>query len=194
MVQTDALMLILQELKALRTEAAVKEATAAKEPEPPFRELDQWKKQTWEQQNALAVGPPEVATNPDTYAEILMPWLGREATAPKLAVVFRMPAGLMRTRYHFAVQRGICLSLISDSRYDGEQFIPAETEEGQTIRVQIPTLKIDVEVMVFDYHCSIGCLDVLNLIIVDRDKMAGPPVMTADTEIELSTFARQGAL
>lgn len=181
-VVSDTLAFILKELKAIKTgETQV----------PRSIELNDWQS---DRQRVKGEPVEEPASLLDGYEELKMPWLGREAAAPRVQVIFRTPNGMLRTRYHHAARRGICLSLVYDSRYDGDQFIPATTPHGETIQVEIPHLRLKAEAMVFDYHNAIGCLDVVNLILVDNDRMEGPPVMTDETEEEIHSLSRRGVL
>jgi hypothetical protein len=184
-VVTDTLTFILKELKALKS------GEAQTQPAPRSLELHDWEHDRQRLKGAAEEAPLNTF---DGYEELKMPWLGREAAAPRFQVIFRTPNGMLRTRYHFAARRGICLSLVFDSRYDGDQFIPSTTPPGETIQVEIPQLRLKAEAMVFDYHNAIGCLDIVNLILVDNDRMDGPPVMTEETEVEIHSLARRGAL
>lgn len=181
-VVTDTLAFILKELKAIKTG----ETQLPRSIEP----------NDWEADRLRVKGVPieEPQNTFDGFNELKMPWLGRETAAPRYQVIFRTPNGMLRTRYHFAARRGICLSLVYDSRYDGDQFIPSTTPHGETIEVEIPQLRLKAEAMVFDYHNAIGCLDIVNLILVDNDRMDGPPVLTDETEEEIHSLARKGVL
>lgn len=192
-VLTDTLKLILTELKDLKG-GPTKQAAAKPSPvveEESFAWENERRRRVQEEEHQAAVADAQAA---HAYAELKMPWLGHEPAPPRMQVIFQMPNGMLRTRYHFASRRGICLSLIYDSRYDGDQFIPSNTPEGETIRVQIPFLKLDVEAIVMDYHNAVGCLDIVNLILVDRDRMDGPPIMTDDVEEEIHSLSRRGVL
>jgi hypothetical protein len=128
------------------------------------------------------------------YTRIGMDFLGDPPKAPTVKVIFKTASGLYRTKYHAVARRGICLSLVYDSRYDGDQYIPSNTAEGEVIHVSIPSYKIEVDVDVFDYHNQIGCLDVLNLVIVEKDRLDGPPVMEEQVEHELLDLESKGGL
>jgi len=195
----DTITLILRELQALKTASSV---PADAEPTAKYVAGDSPKAAAhdWEQERQQREGKHERHERQEqeqaahAYVELKMPWLGHEATPPRMQVIFNTPSGMLRTRYHFAARRGICLSLVYDSRYDGDQFIPATTAEGETIRIQIPFLKLDVEAIVMDFHNAVGCLDIVNLILVDRSRMDGPPIMTDDTEEEIHSLSSRGAL
>jgi len=127
------------------------------------------------------------------YEEIGMGFLAVEPSRPSVAVVFRTPAGVNRTRFHHVAQRGVCLSLIYDGRYDGDQFLPNETPEGETIRVEVPSLDLESEAVVFDFHNCIGCLDVLNIMLVKPESNNGPPIVPPSVEDEIhGMLATQG--
>lgn len=118
---------------------------------------------------AVVLSTPEVP--PANYAAIAMPFLTTPPSKPGVAVTFTMPQGQFRTKYHAAFLRGICLSLVMDNRYDGDQFIPAETGPGEVLPVHVPSLSLKANVVVMDIHTQIGCLDILNLLIrVDNDE------------------------
>ena len=157
---TEALTAVLQAVKALAAEVA---------------EIKAGKAVSWqgEKHSRLNDIPSEEIVVDSPYAAIGMPFLGEEASQPKISVIFHQPGGMYRTRYHFVARRGICLSLVYDSRYNGDQFIPSSTPEDETIRIQIPSLNLDVEAMVFDYHNSIGCLDVINVVIAEKAQASG---------------------
>ena len=95
---------------------------------------------------------------------------------PQLRVTFDLgKGGIHGKRFHAIAKQGVCLSLIYDDRYDGDRFIPTETGENETIKVRLPERLDDegnklppetFEVAVPNFHQAIGCLDILNLIIV----------------------------
>lgn len=179
----DTLKVILQELKGLKQGSA------------PATSWEHEKQGIVEGSRGGLSMEPQEELQPDTpYAALEMPFLGAEPWAPRVQVIFQGPHGMYRTRYHHVARRGICLSLVYDSRYDGDQFIPASTQEGETIRVQVPHLKVDSEAMIFDYHNTIGCLDIINIILVDNDRMGGPPVMTDEVEDQIHDLAGRGAM
>lgn len=93
---------------------------------------------------------------------------------PTVPVVFDLGRGGKHLkRFHHATTHDVWLSLIYDSRYEGDQFIPPVTgpEEdpieitfpdsgGKTVRAMVPE----------SANMSIGCLDIINFILVDTEK------------------------
>lgn len=131
--------------------------------------------------------PKRVEPSPGPSAvqnDVRLPFLTVSPTRPRMRVVFNLgKGGLHSKHFHFIAKRGSCLSLIYDDRYDGDRFVPAETEEGETITVKLPKRTVDgeefpeetLEVCVPNFHQSIGCLDILNFIIVDRSGRVPSP-------------------
>jgi hypothetical protein len=84
------------------------------------------------------------------------------------------PGGQHWKRFHAVTMRRRCLSLVYDSRYDGDQFIPPVTKGSETIGISIPAKNIDVRAHVVDFHQRLGCLDILNFLLSDEPKVEQP--------------------
>lgn len=101
-------------------------------------------------------------------------FLTNPPSKPTIQVVFNMGAGgCFSTRFHHVETRGMLLSLIYDTRYDGDQFIPPVTpESGPPIKITFPRHgdKSVQAIVPADLHQRIGCLDVLNFIVVNSDE------------------------
>lgn len=114
---------------------------------------------------APATVPPKTPAAPASYIKIGMPFLTDPPSRPTVDVSFYLPGGKVKTKAHAVCLRGICLTLVYDTRYDGEQFLPADTGPDEQIRVQIPSQNLDVGVNVIDIHNVIGCLELIQLIV-----------------------------
>jgi len=97
---------------------------------------------------------------------------------PNLRVVFDLgKAGRHSKSFHAISRNGIFLSLIYDDRYEGDRFIPAPTEPGETITVTLPAYLDEVtgealppttiRAAVPGFEQVIGCLDIVNLLVVE---------------------------
>jgi hypothetical protein len=124
-------------------------------------------------------GQPAVPPNVD------LPYLTDPPSKPRLRVVFNLGRGGVHSKYfHAYYKRGMCLSLVYDERYDGDRFIPPETEEGESIVITIEESAEQSQtynVAVRNFHQKIGCLDVLNLIVLPA-KRAAPAMEMEDQE------------
>jgi len=110
---------------------------------------------------------PEPVDNSRTGLE----FLAADPVSPTYDAVFDLGvAGLHRYRFHKVVKSGICLSLIYDDRYkEGSRFAPAPTGRNR-IMVTVPTLSRQAFcVIVPEFHQTIGCLEIINLIIVPAE-------------------------
>lgn len=118
-------------------------------------------------------GEPELAVPEDTG----LSFLTNPPSPPKMQVVFDLGKGGKHfKRFHFISIHGKCLSMLFDSRYEGDQFIPPSTEDGDPpIEITFPQHKNKtVKALVpKDFNQRLGCLDQLNFIIVE-DAQAGP--------------------
>jgi hypothetical protein len=83
--------------------------------------------------------------------------------------------GIHMHHFHAITRRGVSLALIYDDRYPGDRFLPAVTEDGETITVKLPARKDEdgkdvpgevLRVAVPDFHYPLGCMDVLNLVVM----------------------------
>lgn len=94
---------------------------------------------------------------------------------PGVVVIFDLGqlGGSHLKRYHHVASRDIWISLIYDSRYEGDQFIPPATDEGQPpITISFPdhgNKKLKAQVPE-SCHQRIGCMDIINLIIVSSSQ------------------------
>ena len=144
---------MLQVLQDLAAEVrALREPTPEPEPEKPPQEPTQ----------GLAV--PE---------DVGLPFLTEVPSPPKVQVVFDLgKGGRHLKRFHHVAIRGSCLSVLFDTRYEGDQFIPPATEEDDPpITITFPQYrnrKLRAYVPA-DFNQRLGCLDQLNFIIVEDD-------------------------
>ena len=92
---------------------------------------------------------------------------------PTMQVVFDLGAGGQHLkRFHYVTSRGKCLSMLYDTRWEGDQFTPPCTREGDDpIKITFPQYKNKVvrALVPQDFNQRLGCLDQLNFIIVDDD-------------------------
>ena len=116
-------------------------------------------------------GEPILATPEDTGLEFLT----TPPSSPKVQVVFDLGKGGKHfKRFHHVAIHGKCLSMVFDSRYEGDQFIPPHTEEGDPpIQITFPQHKNKVvkALVPQDFNQRLGCLDQLNFIIVDDEQV-----------------------
>mgnify|MGYP007106197006 CR=1 FL=1 len=108
--------------------------------------------------------------------------LGFLGGPPKARVIFYLPYGQHQCRYHAVCRRDNRVSLVIDNRYMGDLFSPAPTEEGQPVKLRVLSDGIkDVDeeyyVDVLGFNMTIGCLDIIDLLI------AGPTDSIASTEM-----------
>lgn len=111
-----------------------------------------------------AVSPQSV------FASLQIPFLcGEKATRPEYETYFEMSKmGTMAARYHAVVRGQSCLALVYDTRFvDGFQYLPPNLREEQ-ITVSIPKLKETYNCSSLGLHWSLGCLDVVILILHDK--------------------------
>lgn len=118
---------------------------------------------------------------------------------PRVQVVFDLGAGGRHLkRFHHVAALGNCLSLFYDSRYEGDQFTPAPTGENQppillsfpqdgnrTVRCIVPD----------NFNQRLGCIDILNFIIVTGDEQASftqPTMEAAAPDLSQHSILSQG--
>lgn len=115
---------------------------------------------------------PSLATPEDTGLHFLT----TPPSSPKVQVVFDLGKGGKHfKRFHHVAIHGKCLSMVFDSRYEGDQFIPPHTEDGDPpIQITFPQHKNKVvkALVPQDFNQRLGCLDQLNFIIVDDEQVA----------------------
>lgn len=139
-----------------------------------------------ERVNLLSARPPEPKDNkPDnkpeqdpgiavaeTFASLQIPFLsGDKAARPEYETYFEMSKmGTMAARYHAVVPGQSCLALIYDTRFvDGFQYLPPSLGE-ERIKVSVPKLKQTYSCSSLGLHWSLGCLDVVILILHNGDE------------------------
>ena len=126
---------------------------------------------------------PRRASGPG-MADCKLPFLTNPPSKPRYRVIFDLGRGGKHSKhFHEIAVQGVCLSLIYDDRHDGDRFVPMETEQGETILVKLPQ-RLDEEgneippqtyrVAVPNFHQTIGCLDILNLVIIPENKLPSP--------------------
>lgn len=129
-------------------------------------------------QTQVAATASQSSTSVESGWESLrLPFLKPHPEKPRQRVIFRREGmGVLTSRYHGVFFRGMMISLVFDTRYeDAEPFIPDATKEGELLEVTVPGETDDgssasrsFRVRVYDLHQSIGCLDIVNLIIVEE--------------------------
>lgn len=97
--------------------------------------------------------------------------LGEKAVRPEYETYFEMSKmGTMAARYHAVVAGQSCLALVYDTRFvDGFQYLPPNLGEERIV-VSIPKLKQTYTCSSLGLHWSLGCLDVVILILHKGDE------------------------
>jgi hypothetical protein len=126
--------------------------------------------------NAALVPPtPPQPVSPaplESYvARLEMPFLTLQPSSPGVAVIYHFPHGKFKTSYHEVVRSGKCLSLVYDNRLEGHsQYVPEPLVDQHgnhtPIRLQVPSKGLDLQVCIDELTVTIGCLDVVNLLVV----------------------------
>jgi hypothetical protein len=132
-----------------------------------------------ERVNILSTPPAEKAAEPpvsatsleqsltEAFAGLQIPFLlGEKAVRPDYETYFEMAKlGTMAARYHAVVPGQSCLALIYDTRFvDGFQYLPPNLGD-ERIAVSVPKLKQNFSCSSLGLHWSLGCLDVVILIL-----------------------------
>lgn len=125
---------------------------------------------------AVPVAPPSAAqvlfddvgnTSDNVLSLLGLDFLATVPTKPRCRVLFDLGiAGHMSAYYHAVVQRGYCLALVFDSRYEGTQYLPPSLD--QPIRVTVNSGEAYVA------HCrdlsfTLGCMDIIVLIVEEPE-------------------------
>lgn len=106
------------------------------------------------------------------FASLQIPFLsGEKAVRPEYETYFEMSKmGTMAARYHAVVAGQSCLALVYDTRFvDGFQYLPPNLGEERIV-VSIPKLKQTYTCSSLGLHWSLGCLDVVILILHKGDE------------------------
>lgn len=101
------------------------------------------------------------------FASLQIPFLtGVKPERPQYETYFEMPKlGTMSARYHVVVPGRDCLALIYDTRFeDGFQYLPPNLGE-EIITVSVPKLKKAYQCSSLGLHWTLGCLDVVMLLM-----------------------------
>jgi hypothetical protein len=125
-------------------------------------------------------------------ADCKLPFLTAVPARPRLRVLFDLGKGGIHSKnFHEIAKQGVCLSLIYDDRYDGDRFIPMETDPGESIKVKLPKRRDEegnevppevLHVAVPNFHQTIGCLAILNLIIIPDERIPSPREVLEDQQ------------
>lgn len=153
---------MLQVLQALAAEVRLLRSAEVQAPRAPSPEEDSAEEPAEPQAPGLAV--PE---------DVGLPFLTDPPSPPKVQVVFDLgKGGRHLKRFHHVAIRGSCLSVLFDTRYEGDQFIPPPTEEGDPpITITFPQYR-NRKLRAYvpeDFNQRLGCLDQLNFIIAAED-------------------------
>lgn len=132
-----------------------------------------------ERVNALSAIPvPEVVPQAaptsiaDAFVTLQIPFLaGEKPLRPEYETYFEMPRmGTMAARYHAVVPGQSCLALVYDTRFvDGFQYLPPNLGE-EFLMVSVPKLKATFRCSSMGLHWSLGCLDVVILLLHAEDE------------------------
>lgn len=101
------------------------------------------------------------------FASLQIPFLtGAKPERPQYETYFEMSKlGTMSARYHAVVPGRDCLALIYDTRFeDGFQYLPPNLGE-ESITVSVPKLKKVYQCSSLGLHWTLGCLDVVMLLM-----------------------------
>ena len=123
------------------------------------------------QESKEVVQPEQVNTVAEAFAGLQIPFITSEkAVRPEYETYFEMSKmGTMAARYHAVVAGQSCLALIYDTRFvDGFQYLPPSLGE-ERITVSIPKLKQIYSCSSLGLHWSLGCLDVVIMILHKGD-------------------------
>jgi hypothetical protein len=113
----------------------------------------------------------EEAPKVNEFASLQIPFLsGEKAVRPEYETYFEMTKmGTMAARYHAVVAGQSCLALVYDTRFvDGFQYLPPNLGEERIV-VSVPKLKQTYTCSSLGLHWSLGCLDVVILILHKGD-------------------------
>jgi hypothetical protein len=104
--------------------------------------------------------------------ELKMPFLTSPPSAPGVPVIYYFPHGKFKASYHHVVKRGACLSLIYDNRLEGHsQFVPEALTDADgaplPLRLEVPGQRLDLQVVITDLAITVGCLDIITLVVLD---------------------------
>ena len=106
--------------------------------------------------------------------DAMLPFLTNPPSRPAVQVAFDLgPGGTHFKRFHEITTHDCWLSLIFDTRYEADQFIPPVTPpEGKPITISFPqnpdkTIKAIVPQ---GCHMRIGCMDIINFLIVKQEQ------------------------
>lgn len=106
-------------------------------------------------------------------------FLTNPPSRPRIPVMINLGTGGSHLkRFHHVTTRDIWLSLIFDSRYEGDQFIPPVTKEGEPpIQVTFPDSGNQTIQCVVPESCNmrIGCMDIINFLIVQPENTPEEP-------------------
>jgi hypothetical protein len=94
-------------------------------------------------------------------------------SSPKIQVMFDLGRGGRHLkRYHHVAVTGIWLTLIYDSRFEGDQFIPPVAQDGDPpIIIQFPQHGRTVKAAVPNgANQRIGCMDLINFVIIGESE------------------------
>lgn len=114
----------------------------------------------------------EEAPKANEFLSLQIPFLlGEKAVRPEYETYFEMSKmGTMAARYHAVVAGQSCLALVYDTRFvDGFQYLPPNLGEERIV-VSIPKLKQTYTCSSLGLHWSLGCLDVVILILHKGDE------------------------
>jgi len=114
----------------------------------------------------------EETSKVNEFASLQIPFLsGEKAVRPEYETYFEMSRmGTMAARYHAVIAGQSCLALVYDTRFvDGFQYLPPNLGEERIV-VSIPKLKQTYSCSSLGLHWSLGCLDVVILILHKGDE------------------------
>ncbi len=108
-----------------------------------------------------------------------LPFLTNPVSKPKVQVVFDLGAGGRHyKRFHHITVSDMWLSMIYDTRHEGDQFIPAVTGEGDPpIVISFPQDNNKQVRAIVPNGCNqrIGCMDIVNFIIIQQPEQTTVP-------------------
>lgn len=189
-----ALAAMLQEIKALRSEFCAPAQPAVVAEDVVNSVVAELRKEMRDfQQTVLEMlRPPDEDAKQDMYddssltkpAELAVPedtlisFLTNPPSKPGIPVMFDLGVGgIHNKRFHDVAVNNKWLALIYDTRYEGDQFIPPPTEEGQPpITITFPESNGRKRIRAFvpdDCNLRLWCLDVIQFIIEDDPDVEG---------------------
>jgi hypothetical protein len=123
------------------------------------------------EENGVAADEPYITG----FETLKIPYVqGPVAEKPRCKVIFEIPGGgKQMTSYHGVVINKKCVVLTYDTRWDGDQYLPPEDEEGQDrpFKLHVPSMKATFTVFSAGLEFSHGAFDHIVMIVKDAESL-----------------------